>query len=69
MYLRSLEAIDSLTSLYWSVDIIQQLSLDFFKMSVVVCSCNLVTLETKFRNGVGSKPVVGNTPSRSRWIL
>ena len=66
MYLPSLEAIDSLTTLCWSVDIIQQLSLDFFKMSVVVCSCNLVTLETKFRNGVGSKPVVGNTPSPSR---
>ena len=29
----------------------------------VACACNPAPLGTKFRNGVGSVPVGGNTPS------
>ena len=32
-------------------------------LGVVVCTCNLATLEAKYQNGVGSKPVGGNSPS------
>ena len=37
--------------------------------SVVACTCNPVTLETEFRNGVGSTPVGGNSPSIGGWVL
>ena len=30
---------------------------------VVACTCNPATLEAEFRNGVGSIPVWGNSPS------
>ena len=30
---------------------------------VVACTCDPATLEVKFRNGVGSIRVVGNSPS------
>ena len=33
------------------------------------CTCNPATLETKFRNGVGSIPVGGNSPSIGGWVV
>ena len=36
---------------------------------VAVCTCKPATLETKFRNGVGSIPVGGNSPSIGWWIV
>ena len=30
--------------------------------NVAVCTCNTANLETKFRNRVGSTPVMGNSP-------
>ena len=36
---------------------------------VVACTCNLATLEAKFRNGVGSSPVKGNSPSIGGWTV
>ena len=35
---------------------------------VVACTCNPATLEAEFRNGVGSIPVGGNSPSIGGWI-
>ena len=35
---------------------------------IVACTCNLATLVTEFRKGVGSIPVVGNSPSIGGWI-
>ena len=42
------------------------LILTFF---VVACTCNPATLETEFRNGVGSIPVGGNSSSIGGWIV
>ena len=36
---------------------------------VVTCTCNATTLEAEFRNGVGSIPFVGNSPSTGGWIV
>ena len=36
---------------------------------VVACMCNPATLEAEFRNGVGSIPVGGNSPSIGGWIV
>ena len=36
---------------------------------VLVCTCNLATLENEFRNGVDSIPVGGNSPSMGGWIV
>ena len=36
---------------------------------VVACTCNPATLEAEFRNGVGSIPVGGNSPSIGGWIV
>ena len=36
---------------------------------VVACTCNPATLEAEFRNGVGSLPVGGNSPSIGGWIV
>ena len=36
---------------------------------VVACTCNPATVEAEFRNGVGSIPVGGNSPSIGRWIV
>ena len=36
---------------------------------VVACTCNPATLEAEFRNGVGSVPVGGNSPSIGGWIV
>ena len=36
---------------------------------VVTCTCNPATLEAEFRNGVGSIPVGGNSPSIGGWIV
>ena len=36
---------------------------------VVACTCNPATLEAEFRNGVGSVPVEGNSPSIGGWIV
>ena len=36
---------------------------------VVVCTCNPATLETEFRNGVGSIPVGDSSPSIDGWIV
>ena len=33
------------------------------------CTCNPATLEAEFRNGVGSIPVGGNSPSKGGWIV
>ena len=38
-------------------------------MGVVACTCNPPTLDAEFRNGVGSKPVMGNSPSIGGWIM
>ena len=38
-------------------------------MGVVACTCNLPTLDPEFRNGVGSKPVMGKNPSIGGWIM
>ena len=39
------------------------------KPGVVACTCNPATLEAEFRNGVGSIPVGGNSPSIGGWIV
>ena len=39
------------------------------KPGVMTCYCNPATLETEFRNGVGSIPVGGNSPSIGGWIV
>ena len=39
------------------------------KPDVVACTCNPATLEAEFRNGVGSVPVGGNSPSIGGWIV
>ena len=36
---------------------------------VVACTCNPATLEAEFRNGAGSIPVGGNSPSIGGWIV
>ena len=36
---------------------------------VVVCTCNPGTLETEFRNSVGSIPVGGKIPLIGGWIV
>ena len=36
---------------------------------VVACACNPATLKAEFRNGVGSIPVEGNSPSIGEWML
>ena len=36
---------------------------------VVACTCNPAALEAEFRNGVGSIPVGGNSPSLGGWIV
>ena len=36
---------------------------------VVACTCNQATSEAKFRNGVGSILVGGNSPSIGWWIV
>ena len=36
---------------------------------VVACTCNPATLETEFRNGVGSVPVGDSSPSIDGWIV
>ena len=36
---------------------------------MVACTCNPTTLETKFRNGMGSLPVGDNRPSIGGWIV
>ena len=36
---------------------------------VVPCTCNPGTLKADFRNGVGSAPVGGNSPSIDGWIV
>ena len=41
----------------------------FCKTGVVACTCNPATLEAEFRNGVGSVPVGGNSPSIGGWIV
>ena len=38
-------------------------------LGVVECTCNPVTLEAEFRNGLGSIIVGGNTPSIGGWIV
>ena len=38
------------------------------EVGVVVCTCNPATLEAEFRNGVGSIPAGGNSPSIGGWI-
>ena len=40
-----------------------------YKLLVVACTCNPATLEAEFRNGVGSIPVVGNSPLIGGWIV
>ena len=35
----------------------------------VACTYNSATLETKFPGGIGSVPVVGNSPSLGGWIV
>ena len=39
------------------------------KPGVVACTCHPATSVAKFRNGVGSIPVKGNSPSIYGWIL
>ena len=39
------------------------------KSDLVACTCNPATLESEFRNGVGSIPVGGNSPSVVGWIV
>ena len=36
---------------------------------VVACTYNPAALEAEFRNGVGSIPVEGNSPSIGGWIV
>ena len=38
-------------------------------MGVVACTCNPPTLYAEFWNGVGSKPVMGNSPFIGGWIM
>ena len=38
-------------------------------LGVVACTCNPATMEAEFRNGVGSIPVGGNSPSIDVWIV
>ena len=40
-----------------------------YVMGVVACTCNPPTLDAEFRNGVGSKPVMGNSRSKGEWIM
>ena len=42
---------------------------EFLTPGVVLCTCNPATLEAKFRNGVGSILVGGNSPSIGGWIV
>ena len=37
--------------------------------SVMACTCNSATLESEFRNGVGSIPVEGNSHLIGWWIV
>ena len=39
------------------------------KPGVTACTCNPATLEVEFRNGMGSIPVGGNSPSIGGWIV
>ena len=39
------------------------------KVGVVAFTCNPVTLEVEFRNGVGSVPVRCNSPLIGEWIV
>ena len=41
----------------------------FYRSGVVACTCNPATVEAEFRNGVGSIPVGGNSPSIGGWIV
>ena len=36
---------------------------------VVACTCNPATLKAQLRNGLGSLPVRGNSPSIGGWIV
>ena len=39
------------------------------KLGVVARTCNPATLDAEFRNGVGSIPIGGNSPSIGGWIV
>ena len=54
--------------LYYSLVPVEGITI-YTWLDVVACTCNPATFEAEFGNGVGSIPVLGNSPSIGGWIV